>query len=84
MTTRTYLGLPARTVAAWSAAAAIVGAALGLAAPNPLERYAPCGMVAEVEDGLTAYVPASCMTDAELTDRIAMVRAERGGIRFGG
>ena len=84
MTTRTYLGLSARTAAAWSAAAAITGAAIGMALPNPLDRHAPCGLAAEVEDGVTTYVPASCMSKAELSDLTAKIRADHGGNRFGG
>lgn len=80
---RTYLGMPARTAAAWTAAAAITGAAIGLALPTPLERHAPCGVVAEVEDGVTTYLPASCMTAAEMRARLDAVLADRGGNRFG-
>ena len=80
--TATYLGLPARTVVAVGLLVAVVGVALGLAVPTPLERFAPCGVVAEVEDGVTTYLPASCSTADELADRMARIRDERGGDRF--
>ena len=81
---RGFLGLPHRTVIAWSVAVAIIGAAIGLALPTPLERHAPCGVVAESEDGVTTYLPASCMTAEDMRDRMAAIRAERPSGRFGG
>jgi len=45
-------------------------------------RTAPCGIVAEVEDGVARIVPASCSTPDELADRMARIRDERGGDRF--
>lgn len=72
--TATYLGLPARTVVAAAVAVGIVGTAIGLALPTPLDRFAPCGLVAEVEDGVTTYLPASCSTAHELDDRLDTIR----------
>ena len=45
-------------------------------------RSSPCGIVAEVEDGVARFVPASCSTPDELADRMARIRDERGGDRF--
>lgn len=44
---------------------------------------APCGLVAEVEDGVTTYLPASCSTEDELADRLDRVREGRPSPRFG-
>lgn len=43
---------------------------------------APCGVVAEVEDGVATLVPASCSTADELDDRVATIRDERAGTRW--
>ena len=78
----TYLGLPARTVVAAALAVGIVGTVIGLALPTPLDRFAPCGLVAEVEDGVTTYLPASCSTPDELADRLDTIRDARPSDRF--
>lgn len=77
--TTTYLGMRARTVIAVGLAAVTIGAALGLAVPTPLDRVAPCGLIVEGVE----VIPASCASEAELAERLATIRAERGGERFG-
>jgi hypothetical protein len=74
----TYLGMRARTVIVVGLAAVTIGAAIGLALPTPLERFAPCGLT--VDGG--EVVPASCATGAELAERTATIRAERSGGRW--
>ena len=78
----TYLGLRPRAVVSVGLAAATIGAAIGLAAPTPLDRAAPCGMTVEVEDGVTTYLPASCSTPDELAARLDAIREARPSDRF--
>jgi hypothetical protein len=79
---RTYLGLRPAVAIATGLTAVTIGAAIGLATPTPLDRVAPCGVVAEVEDGVATLVPASCSTADELADRLATIRDERAGVRW--
>ena len=83
-TRRTYLGLRPAVAIATGLAAVTIGAAVGLAIPTPLDRYAPCGVVAEVEDDVATLVPASCSTADDLADRVDVIRDERTGGRFAG
>jgi hypothetical protein len=74
----TYLGLRPAVAIATGLAAVTIGAAIGLATPTPLDRVAPCGLTVEAGE----VIPAACSSEAELVERLATIRAERGGERF--
>lgn len=76
--TGTYLGLRPAVAIATGLAALTIGAAVGLAIPTPLDRYAPCGYVVEGDD----IIPASCATAVELDARAAAIRDDRAGMRW--
>ena len=73
MSRPTYLGMTIPTAIGVGLAAAAVGVAIGLAAPTPLDRAAPCGLT--VEEGVV--LPAACSTADELAERLDRIRVER-------
>lgn len=73
MSRPTFLGMTVPTAIGVGLAAAAVGVAIGLAAPTPLDRAAPCGLT--VEEGVV--LPASCASEDELAATLDRIRAER-------